>query len=125
MKKHKVVLFLEQNARILTLSDPEPYRGIPYCVIDPDLSAVKAHPPHYWQLIDGKVIPISNEEKIKRDAAHHLWGEQSQNDFIFKVRVAINEERAKYVEHIRAVQKKYMLAGVAAALLVTLIIKMI
>lgn len=64
---HTVVLFLANTARIIKTTDVGPYKGIPGVLIDPDLSLVAGHPPHYWKNEQGKVIPISNEEKIKRD----------------------------------------------------------
>lgn len=123
--KHKVVLFLEDNARIITTQDPKKYENVPYCLIDPDLTAVKGHPPHYWRLVDGKVIPITNEEKIRRDAAYHSWAEKDQNDFIDRVRVAINEERSKYVDKIKDIQNKYMVAAAVTVLIVTFLVKLL
>lgn len=98
-QKHKVVLFLEDNARIVVTRDADPYRGIPNVLIDPDLSAVKGHPPHYWKLLGGRVVPITNEEKIIRDAKlkKFQWGQESQKEFIKRVRKAVAMERAKYV----------------------------
>lgn len=67
-RKHKIVLFMKDAARVIVTDDPRPYLGVPNVAIDPDLKGVAGHPPHYWRLDDeGKIVPITNEEKIRRD----------------------------------------------------------
>lgn len=97
-RKHRAVLFLKDNVRIIITDDPSTYRGIPGVLIDPDLSAVKGHPPHYWKMDKGKVVPISNEEKVRRDGmrADLKWDEFARDAFIAKVRKTIRNERLKY-----------------------------
>lgn len=68
--KTKVVVFTSNNARILVNpADLDYWRSREDALIDPDLSAVKAIPPHYWKRGEGgAVLPMDAEERKARDA---------------------------------------------------------
>ena len=62
--KHKVVLFSNNGAKIITTDDVTLYQDIPNIAIDPDLSAVKYYPPHLWQLKDNKITPNDTKTNV-------------------------------------------------------------
>lgn len=63
MSNITVVIFTENNARILTNPENiEAYKNIPNSVINPDLKSVEGVPPHLWKLVDGKVVQKTEEE---------------------------------------------------------------
>ena len=64
--KSKLVVFTRTNARILVNPTELEYKTYKNSVIDPDLSAVKSVPPHFWKLVDGKVMPMSEAEMKAR-----------------------------------------------------------
>ena len=63
--KTKVVVFTENNARILINPSPMPQAG-PRVFINPDLSAVRGVAPHFWKVAHGKIVPMSRPEKALR-----------------------------------------------------------
>jgi hypothetical protein len=63
---HTVVVFTENNARILMVEDVEPYKDWENAIIDPDLSKVRKIPPHEWKISDGKIVPMSQIERVSR-----------------------------------------------------------
>ncbi len=70
MKKNKVVIFTEHNAMILTNpSDLSQYRDRKDCLVNPDLSVVVKHPPHFWKMDGDEVKIMSREEKLDREAS--------------------------------------------------------
>lgn len=62
-----VVVFTENNARIITVSDASKYSEWPNAVIDPDLSKVRKIPPHHWKLYRGQVLPMDMVSRAARD----------------------------------------------------------
>ena len=75
-KKSILVVFTPNNARVLVNADPGNY---PDALVNPDLSAVRAEPPHFWKLKDGKIVPMNRFEKRARLMDHKLSG--VVNDF--------------------------------------------
>lgn len=71
MKPHKktVVVFNKYGARIL-VNPGDAYDNVKDSIINPDLTEVKGLPPHYWKLVDGKVVPKTEKEKADMDALH-------------------------------------------------------
>ncbi len=67
MKDTRVVVFTENNARIVI--NPEKlglYRTMANAVVDPDLSLVEKVPPHLWCLRDGVVQKLDEESILPR-----------------------------------------------------------
>ena len=62
--KIKVILFEENNARILINPDIASLKG--KYVVNPNLDFVKRIPPHFWKLVENKVFPMSKEEQDER-----------------------------------------------------------
>ncbi len=76
---HKVVVFTENNARILINPEHiELYADMPNAVIDPDLSGVVKVPPHLWKLQDGKIVKMGLRESINR--IKHIDANGANND---------------------------------------------
>lgn len=71
MKPHKqiVVVFNKYGARIL-VNPGDAYDNSQDTIINPDLTEVKGLPPHYWKLVDGKVLPKTIIEQEEIDALH-------------------------------------------------------
>lgn len=70
-----VVVFTENNARILTNPDNiKFYESLSNAIVDPDLKAVEGLPPHYWRLENGKVLPMSEEHKQIINDHHAEYG---------------------------------------------------
>ena len=67
MKKTKVVVFTKNNARILVGVDPKHYPG---ALVNPDLSAVRRVPTHFWKVVRNQVVPMNALEKRLRLADH-------------------------------------------------------
>lgn len=65
MSKTRVVIFTENNARILVNPlNVERFKEMPNAVVNPDLQHVKNIPPHFWKLTEsGNIVPMSDEEK--------------------------------------------------------------
>lgn len=63
---HTIVIFTENNSRILRVADISHYICKANVVIDPDLSLVEGVPPHLWCLSEGKIVPMMEEMKVNR-----------------------------------------------------------
>ena len=64
--KNKVVVFTENNARILiNPSNIEAYKDKPKASVNPDLSLVNGVDPHFWKLIDYDFIELTDAVRIK------------------------------------------------------------
>ncbi len=63
----QVVVFSDTNARIIT-NPPniEDYKNSPRAVVDPDLSAVNGHPPHFWKYAHGRISLMDRAEQAER-----------------------------------------------------------
>lgn len=98
MPKHTVVMFLDKNARIIRTDDIRPYKGIPGILIDPDLSGVQGHPPHYWKRVKDKVVPHSNEEKVIRDNLWKdlKWDHEAIEIFFFQAKSELKRRQLVY-----------------------------
>lgn len=96
-KQHMVVLFLEKNARIVYTNDTSLYRDFPGTLIDPDLTLVNGHPPHYWKNENGKVVPHTTEEKIARDHYHGIeWKDEKLEWFFKQARKSLRKRQLVY-----------------------------
>lgn len=80
--KTRVVIFHDTGARILKGVDPTPYRHIPNVLIDPELPA--GVPPHLWKLEGGKIVELSEEERIAREALIQAPSEPSEKIVLVK-----------------------------------------
>lgn len=66
-----VVVFTKNNARVLRNPENiEQYLAMDNAIIEPDLSEVQGIPPHYWSLVDGKVVKKGFREGLAR--ARHI-----------------------------------------------------
>lgn len=63
--KTTVVLFVANTARILVNPESD-YTGVVNAVINPSLTAVKGIPPHFWKLVEGKILPMDETERKER-----------------------------------------------------------
>lgn len=81
----KVVIFTENNARVLHVDDVTPFKDNPNAVINPDLKAVAGLPPHFWKFQDGKIVSMGRPEKVLRIAHIDAFG--SKNDHNVKLPV--------------------------------------
>jgi len=74
-EKTQVVVFTSNNARIL-VNPPnvDEFLGKPNAFINPDLSEVIGTPPHFWKVVDGKIVPMSRPEKLARLKLHAANG---------------------------------------------------
>ena len=67
---HRVVVFTEDNARVLYTDTPQLWEHTPQAVIEPDLKEVTGVAPHFWKLVDGKVVPMNDVERASRKDYH-------------------------------------------------------
>jgi hypothetical protein len=66
-RKTRVIVFTANNARILTNPENvEAFRDMPNAFVDPDLSEVVGLPPHFWKVVDGKIVSMTRPEKVAR-----------------------------------------------------------
>lgn len=66
----RVVVFTADNARVLYTETPEHWVNTPQAVINPDLKEVTGVEPHYWKLVEGKVLPMTDPERAARRDYH-------------------------------------------------------
>lgn len=65
-----VVVFIKNNARILhNPVNLESLKKDPKALINPDLTAVKGLPPHFWANLEGKIVPLSSSGQSSRAKA--------------------------------------------------------
>lgn len=77
--KNKVVVFTENNARILT--NPVNFADLmnmPNAVVNPNLDALSGVPPHYWKFVNGGVVEMSTKEKARRDTHIARFGAMNE-----------------------------------------------
>lgn len=102
-----VVVFTTNNARIIKdHPDMEKILATRDCVIDPDLEAVRGIAPHFWKLVDGKVLPMNEREQKARLAHHEAHG--VDNDVSPK-------QKSVAVDSGKSWMPWYLWAGTAAA----------
>ena len=70
----KYVIFTENNARIFYRPDHWWTNGVKGAVKDPDLTAVRRVPPHYWNLTPDGIRAMTCDEMRQRDAHHKAFG---------------------------------------------------
>lgn len=74
-KKATVLVLTRNNARLLV--NPPDIKALlqrPGVLLNPDLSAVKGIAPHFWKLVDGKIVEMTRVEKVSRLADIALVG---------------------------------------------------
>lgn len=80
MKKF-LVAFTANNARIIKTPELiEALVGLPGCYLQPDLRYVKGVPPQHWKVVDGNIVPMTEQEKLERDVDIALNG--ALNDLV-------------------------------------------
>ncbi len=87
--RHKVVLFLDRNARVIYTDDIDPYKDVPGVLIDPDFSAVEGCPPHHWKNEKGKVVQHDSQSKWARD---HLGSVRFDHEELAKFFIQVKKE---------------------------------
>jgi hypothetical protein len=65
--KDFIVVFTQNNARIIMGGGMGAVGQSDKVVSNPDLSAVRGIPPQYWKIVSGKVVPMSIPERASRD----------------------------------------------------------
>jgi len=69
MPKTIVVVFTDNNARVLVNPlDLKAFEGAANAVINPDLWELRGIPPHFWKLVEGKILPMTPEECAARQS---------------------------------------------------------
>jgi hypothetical protein len=81
MTKNKIVKFIDGNARIIICTDLSKIVQDEFTLVNPDLSAVKGLGPEYWQLKEGKIIPVTDKKSVPTGA------KKSQYDLIIDSRL--------------------------------------
>jgi hypothetical protein len=104
-----VVFFTTNNARVERMEEVDGLEGNANVAINPDMKKVEGTPPHYWKLVKGKVLPMSDAEKADRDAHIALHGVDNV------VRVNVKTHRRSY-KKLRAKVPPF-LVGLALGLL--------
>lgn len=66
----RVIVFTEDNARVLYTDTPDLWADTPEAVIEPDLKEVTGVAPHFWKLVDGKILPMTDLERAARHDYH-------------------------------------------------------
>lgn len=61
-----MVVFTENNARILHVDDISHLEPHPSIHINPNLKAVEGLPPHFWKVVDGKIVSMGGNERLQR-----------------------------------------------------------
>lgn len=64
--KNKVILFTNNNARLIRTNELSTWEKDPRALINPDLSKVKGIPPHFWKRDGGQIVPMTDQEKVER-----------------------------------------------------------
>lgn len=114
MKRVLIAVFTANNCRLVK-DDPAKWERATHAVVEPDLSAVAGVPPHYWARKDGKIVPMSDEEKAARDA--HIAVHGAQNNATPIVMSVVPK-----LEHKRSVRIGNSLLAFAGGLIVGMII---
>ncbi len=70
----QVIVFTENNARILYVEDTAPYVDREDALIDPDLSKVQGLAPQHWKKGVGEVLPMGSQECVIRDTHISHYG---------------------------------------------------
>lgn len=66
----KVVIFTEDNARVIYTETPQDWAQTPNVLIDPDLKEVTGVAPHFWKISGSEVVPMNDEERAARADYH-------------------------------------------------------
>ncbi len=68
--KQRVFLFTDTNCvELVNPVDIELFRNDAHAVINPDISKMAHVPRHFWKLVDGKIEPMTAEERAERSQA--------------------------------------------------------
>lgn len=106
MAKEFIVVFTNNNARIIVGGGMGVVGSSDRVVSNPDLSAVRGIPPHLWKLEDGRVIPMNADERKKRLASR---------------KEAENYTHPILVKHLMKKQRLQVATAALAALAVSLL----
>jgi len=87
------VIFLKNNARIIVGPDSRVINREHSSVslMNPNLDAVKAIPPHYWKMSKGKIVPMNDLEKQVRDHMISSQGIQTKIDAVVNKKMSIKD----------------------------------
>jgi hypothetical protein len=69
-----VWVFTSNNARLVRVEEGADLSKFTNYVMNPSLVGVRGVPPHYWLLVDGKVVPMNYLQRKERDALHAVYG---------------------------------------------------
>lgn len=109
MKKYLV--FTSNNARIVSADKPDQLRT-PY-VESWDRAALKGHYLHHWKYVDGRVVPMSAEEKAARDKDIAAFGVDNRV-FIEEVKTTAQTAQKVMVRKSHKLPKRFIALGFVA-----------
>jgi hypothetical protein len=71
-----IVVFTENNARILYTDNPSLWEKCANAVVEADISEVQGLPPHFWKRdpFSKKILPMNDAERAYRLAHHGEYG---------------------------------------------------
>jgi len=99
MEKHKVVVFTENNARVLVNPpDLDAWRKRKDALVDPDFGRVAHLAPHFWKCDEsGHLSPMTEEERNAR-ISHHAENEVMNRHVIHDHRPAVLRHKSQIHE---------------------------
>lgn len=62
----KVVIFTENNARIVNVDDITPYQAMSNVLINPDITKLTGLAPHFWKKSGNQLLPMTKSEQASR-----------------------------------------------------------
>lgn len=67
MMKNKVVVFLKNNARVITNPESlDTFKDMENALINPTFKNVKGIPPHFWKIVRGELHSMGEAEQKER-----------------------------------------------------------
>ena len=83
----KVVVFTSNNARILVNIPRKELVTLRTYLENPDLTKVKGVPPHFWKLVNNKIVPMNDFEQSQRRSAIERSGIDNNPYKLMKISV--------------------------------------
>lgn len=114
-KKTRIVIFTDNNARIITTRDPGKYKLASNMVVDPDLTQVRHVPPHFWKLKQGLVLEMSRPEKLARMEVIERSGADNSIRFIELKKIRMDLKRHVVTKRYYKIASILLLISLAAS----------
>lgn len=78
-----VVVFTKNNCRVLyNPPNLEDLKSQPNVAVNPDLSKVIGVAPHFWKLVQGQIVPMSDSEMAHTESSHKTIGVDNSLAFL-------------------------------------------